>query len=65
MRRTLSPRPRLNPCYNGIKMKELHGIICPVCVFCLNPCYNGIKMKAKNDLERFEKVAVLILVIME
>ena len=65
MRRTLSPRPRLNPCYNGIKMKELHGIICPVCVFCLNPCYNGIKMKGSSHRVMRRITLVLILVIME
>ena len=37
----------LNPCYNGIKMKDgtTHALI--LLSKRLNPCYNGIKMKGK------------------
>ena len=36
---------RLNPCYNGIKMKGFYAMKGALLPWGLNPCYNGIKMK--------------------
>ena len=39
---------RLNPCYNGIKMKGVWNRTTSFGTSSLNPCYNGIKMKEHN-----------------
>ena len=56
---------RLNPCFNGIKIKDDDGrSVCTRCS-CLNPCFNGIKIKGPGNALPIMPLKVLILVLME
>ena len=37
----------LNPCFNGIQMELLQGLIGIAIWWCLNPCFNGIQMELR------------------
>ena len=43
----------LNPCFNGIQMELVWGLLYP-CAHSLNPCFNGIQMEPMLKSIRFE-----------